>query len=341
DVATGVIRRCRLRQDTGCEQDWETSVMFHSPTCSTHDTIVEYILAECRLSEEVGSLLSQKPGARDGGQDSVRIIQPSDGRQQKDKNGGERGESLSSFAARFSVVYGVTGRGCRDENALTSLLAPGSLIPRFNKQGMRYFFAGFKDSNVGASKAEGRAQGRSVDTSSGVGKLTRVNDGAKRLQDAVLPGCPIDATCCISSSADGDGSSAGRLLTGIDDQIRALSNPSLPDEIHLSASLRRGMSSDSPTVYPATCIIDTAAGGSYLLVRDLSECDGLDLCSTDPLSISLADGTVTRVSYGVSCAIAVFTEDGLDLACDYQRCRLRVLVCSSVPLGGQYKVLAG
>ncbi|KAF4646468.1 hypothetical protein FOL47_006187, partial [Perkinsus chesapeaki] len=126
----------------------------------------------------------------------------------------------------------------------------------------------------------------------------------------------------------------------VDDQISALSNPSLLSEIHLSAAVKRDTSSES-SAYSATCIVDTAAGGSYLLVRDLSECESLDLNSTDPLSISLADGTVTHVRHCVSCAIAVFASDGVELASDYQWCKLRVLVCSFESFEGQYKVLAG
>ncbi|KAF4649215.1 hypothetical protein FOL47_002326 [Perkinsus chesapeaki] len=145
DIATGVIRRCRQRTGAESDQDWETSVPFHSPTCSSRDTLVEYILAECRLSEEVGSLLSQRPS----GQDTVRIIQGNDGRNHKDKMRGDRGESLSSFASKFSVVYGVTGRGCRNESNVTSLMNADGVIPRFNKQGMKYFFFGFKDKTTG------------------------------------------------------------------------------------------------------------------------------------------------------------------------------------------------
>ncbi|EEQ98623.1 hypothetical protein Pmar_PMAR016857 [Perkinsus marinus ATCC 50983] len=152
DVAIGVIRRCKKAGRGDSEQDWETCVPFYSPTGRTRETVVEFIRAECRLSEEFGSLLSLRPDGRDGGQDSVRAIHSNDGRAGKDKGQVDRGESLPNFVSRFSIVYGITGRGCRNESHLRSLVGADGMIPRFNKQGMKYFFVGYKDKETGSAK---------------------------------------------------------------------------------------------------------------------------------------------------------------------------------------------
>ncbi|KAF4647866.1 hypothetical protein FOL46_003681, partial [Perkinsus olseni] len=133
-------------------------------------------------------------------------------------------------------------------------------------------------------------------------------------------------------------SSSSSINPVVEDSISAVAGAdSPPNEVVLRVSLKLG----SGEVHSSSCLVDTGAGGNYLIVSDIERCRSLGVVEIPPVSVSLADGTVSRILYGVCCSIAVSDCDGT-LACAFIDCQLRVLQCPG-PLGSEdrWQVLAG
>ncbi|KAF4664696.1 hypothetical protein FOL47_005003 [Perkinsus chesapeaki] len=357
EVVVGVIRRCRERC-AAQEGDWEVAVEFHSLDGSTEATLTEFIKTECRLLEEADCVKKEF----DPHQDSVRSVQtPVEGH---DSSSVARvlDQSLPRVRATdwvkgFAVAYGVAGRGCRDKKSLFASSQPDGFLPRTSQAGRTYYILGYKDESVAKSKISGLSKdlfrtwrfqerlartGGRTQTGRPLETLIETRDGV-RLQDSVATGCPSELesypTYVSNQALSG---SIDRLFA---DNVCSLSSCEfkearrvmVPPEIIVGVSVRFG----APTggkVLPGRCVLDTAAGGSYLLVPSvecLSDIIGVDpVRLSKPVAVTLADGVNTQ-SLGCRLEACVMCFNRVNLT------RLRILPNPTNSTSPHLSILAG
>ncbi|KAF4649329.1 hypothetical protein FOL47_002177, partial [Perkinsus chesapeaki] len=317
-IALAVIKKCRSHGPDGAE--WETCVPFHSLDGSTRLTVVEFIKEECRSHEETDRLISSPGGHRS---DSVRYL---------DSSGGHSSVHPREWVKKFAVVCGVTGRGCRDRNKVEKLGQADGILPRRDKFRRPYFLLGIT-SGVGYGTITTSPRRQVVLRFAGstrVKTLARMNDGP--CSEGSKLGHPLSIP-----SVENSGSPVVYSSIHLEDSISAVTfSGSSAQEVVLRVSLRFG----SSQVRSIPCVVDTGAGGNYLLISKINDCEGWGITEIPPISVSLADGSVSQIRYGIRCSIAVQDCDGVVIT-DYKECTLRCLLCSSLSSEDEWRVLAG
>ncbi|KAF4686246.1 hypothetical protein FOZ62_024761, partial [Perkinsus olseni] len=326
NIAMAVVKRCRdFAPESATE--WETCVPVHSLDGSTNHTIVEFLKEECRLHEEADRLVAPSGGPKS---DSVRLLEASGG-----QSGGQSSVNPREWVKKYAVVCGITGKGCRDRSRVEKLGQADGILARRDKFKRPYYLLGYHD--------KGKCESRRNEFPKDLYRSWIWDDNYKpslpktlvRMNDELsVEGAGLGRPSVVPSAS----SSSSSINPVVEDSISAVAGAdSPPNEVVLRVSLKLG----SGEVHSSSCLVDTGAGGNYLIVSDIERCRSLGVVEIPPVSVSLADGTVSRILYGVCCSIAVSDCDGT-LACAFRDCQLRALQCPG-PLGSEdrWQVLAG
>lgn len=152
-------------------------------------------------------------------------------------------------------------------------------------------------------------------------------------QGSAAPGCPLEEPSIYQEHLNS--------ITSPPESRRGCNV--IPPEIVVGVSLRFYGAEDSMPPLPGSCVLDTAAGGSYLLVPSIPEF--VSVCHIDPyrinnpIVVSLADGARVRVEYGIRCNLSLSDVSGNVVRTTDTD--IRLLVCRKAVLTPSLSILAG
>ncbi|KAF4662664.1 hypothetical protein FOL47_006148 [Perkinsus chesapeaki] len=280
--------------ESGSEtQDWELALPLERVGRSANRSIVGVIRQTCR-TERDASMVDGPEQVVQRDPNRPPSSRPDWIRQIDDRNS----VPLADWAKKYARVWGLSGKGCRSVEKVQAIGADG-LSKATSRRGNPIFFAGF------------------TNATSGDDRVANIDSALFRTWVYTEP---LRATTSAQSSDRVRLVTKDRQALHVwpDEPSRAVTS-AIPSEVILKGYIS---SIDLKAKLTANFLVDSAAGRSYLLVRNDENIPFNKQRLSEPAEIELADSSTTSARYVVPCYLDIVSLHG-----DVVRCRVPVTLC--------------